>query len=66
MVRALGVLFAGAVSPLSLSRLQKDEPKLVRHDVASVGVDATAHDAETVSRLLAKAKEMAAAGLIST
>jgi hypothetical protein len=57
MVQALAVLFAGAVSPLSLVREQKPTSTLVRQAPAP-----TAEDHAAVARLLAKAKQMAAAG----
>jgi hypothetical protein len=57
MVQALAVLFAGAVSPLSLVREQKTTSTLTRQAPAP-----TAEDHAAVARLLAKAKAMAAAG----
>jgi hypothetical protein len=58
MVKALAVLFAGAVSPVSLQQAQKSDPDLVRTNAAANAPD------DVVARLLVKARAMAAAGML--
>lgn len=59
MVKALAVLFSGAVSPVTLQQAQKSDHDLVRTNAAF----ANAPD-DVVARLLEKARAMAAAGLL--
>jgi hypothetical protein len=59
MVKALAVLFSGAVSPVALQQAQKSDHDLVRTNAAGAN-----RSDDVVARLLLKARAMAAAGML--